>query len=840
MVKKIALVFGILAVLIVGTLVVIPMIYSIDSLRPQVQAAIEKSIRGKVVLGKLSLSLLPSIAVKVDGVTVKAPPPFDKEALATIQSVEVKMPLSSLLGAPYGTLVIGPMKVKMISEGLKSNLAETLPPPKTEVELKAIQTEAKKASALEDTLKGLPAFLGSRIAAARFDFVMEKIDAEIVKLGAPKGDHTRLKNFSVRLSGIGIATDMKLLAEGDVDVAAAGAQISGPIKTTGSVKYRPVGRDHELTMALDNDLKALDLALKPLFHKVSGVAFGASMSGVLTAGIEKTDINLSKLKFQFANVEVEGSVKANMDAIDPTKGEFNANFAVDNFSLAAWGSLVPMVRDFKLGGKVGMAIKTWGPFKNPSVDVAVNLSGVTGSTPTLQKPLSDLNGKIHVTGTATNPKIDIDPFNMKLGSGDISFKMATEGLEAISAKIFVGSNNLDADELLGISPEALLAGAKEKKAALDKKGGKAGAGSTGGEAPSAEVKPGVPLDDALGAMAPMIEAQLDNPMIDKLSASIATDFKKIKIMGALLTNATFNMTFAKRKLTINKTGLDAFGGKVLLEMGLDLNNPKALGYSMNAGMTSVDVGQMVSLYAPKFKNDVSGALTGNFSIAGAGLRKEQLEKSLSGGLKGSFVNGRFSLPFMNLAMDAGEESLKAMADKGGLLGKGAAAAAGAVGKESGKERSKNGGEFKTAKVDSVIKGRQLILSLLEIEFKEEHNRPANFKGKGSVTFDRAINFEGLATVYSENPKFECVRSKANTIETPLRVGGTMDVPKVDYAFTAQTLATVCAKKAGQKAVNTVASKAIDEAAKKMGIKDQKKIEDIKSKAGGALNKLFGH
>jgi len=837
MLKKIAISILVVLVLIIGTLVAVPMFYSIDNLRPQIQAAVEKSIRGKVELGKLSMGLFPSISIKIDGVKVKAPAPFDKEDLAVIKAIEIKMPLSSFLMAPTGTFVIGPTDVKLISRGLKSNLSETLPPPLTTEELKSAQVEAKKASPLSDTLKGLPSFIGSRVAAARFDFVLENLNADIIAEGAPKGDFTKLKSFSAKLSGIGIESDMKLSAKGELDVSASGANVKGPIESQGTLRYKPVSRDHQITLNMKNDLKALDIAFKPLFHKAANVPFGAGLEGVISAGIERTDIQLKKLSFQFANVELEGSLKASTDAIDPTKGEFAANFVVDNFDLAAWGTLVPMVRDFKLGGKVGMTIKSSGPILDPSIDLSVKMKDVTGATPTLQKPISNLNGEIRVSGTAKNPTVEINPFGMKLGSGDLNLRLKTQGVENISLDMFVGSSNLDADELLGITPETMAKAAAEAKKAEAEAAKVAKAEKAAGKA--APVAPGLPLDETLALMAPDLEKQLENPMLDKIKATIKTDFKKIKITGANLTDATFNMTYEKRRLNIAKTGLGAFGGKVLFDMGLDLRNPKAMGYTMNAGLTAVDVGQMTTLYAPQFKNDISGRITGNFNIAGSGLRKEQLAKNLDGGLKGAFDDGRFSLPFMNLALDTIEEVLAEYAKKGGLLGKAANLAGASASKEADKDKPRFNGEFKTAKIDSAIKGREIKLTSLDIEFKEQNNKPASFKGKGLITFDRAVDFEGVATVSSNNPKFECLQVSPGTISVPMRVTGTMDVPKNDYAYSAKVLIGTCAKKAGAQQTQKVAEKAIDEAAKKLGVKDEKKVEEAKKAVGGALKKLFG-
>src|SRR5690606_24076491 len=95
-----------------------------------IETAIEQNIRGDVELGELSFSLFPSIKVMVAGVKVTPPAPFNQQPLATVKTVEFRMPLRSLLMAPQANILVEDPVIALVSSGSEeSNLDATLPEP---------------------------------------------------------------------------------------------------------------------------------------------------------------------------------------------------------------------------------------------------------------------------------------------------------------------------------------------------------------------------------------------------------------------------------------------------------------------------------------------------------------------------------------------------------------------------------------------------------------------------------------------------------------------------------------------------------------------------------------
>ena len=75
--KKIALiVLMVLAVVIVGPAVIIPMLFNVDRYRPQVVAQIQKETGKPVAIGRLDLTILPRVAIRVDDFSLGNPAGF--------------------------------------------------------------------------------------------------------------------------------------------------------------------------------------------------------------------------------------------------------------------------------------------------------------------------------------------------------------------------------------------------------------------------------------------------------------------------------------------------------------------------------------------------------------------------------------------------------------------------------------------------------------------------------------------------------------------------------------------------------------------------------------------
>lgn len=815
--KKIALGLLAVCVVVIGALIVVPFFYSIDQFRPQIQAAVEKQVRGKVELGKLTLKLFPAAIVQVDGVKVTpSAAPFNKEPLATIGLFSVRMPLSSFLTGPQATIVVEKPSILLIQQGEKSNLTALLPEPPAQAAADAAATppqEAAGSQSLDETLKALPPWLSSRVRAARMHFKVVDGTAVVRNLAAPKGDKTEVHALNVAVTDIGLGAPMGLDVSLTPDVVMGDMKVTGPMKTTGKITANPEGKGFRVAMDIDEDMTGLDARMSDLFHKRAGIPFSAGLKGTVVQG-DVIDAKMDEIEFRFGGFKMKGALEAK-NAQDPAKGSVKLSIKSGETTIAPFGTIVPMIADFKMDGKFNMAVDAAGPMLDPTIDLSIAAADVTGSTPQLKHPVTGLTGKIRVQGTSKNPLVTIDPFSMKIASSDMTVKVTTKGLDVINAQVLVGSNRLNLDELLGLEALKVDPLAKKKPGEAPAPAPKA-ANSGGAGAPP----PAAPLDATLNELAPTVEESLKNPMLDKLTASVKVNFKSVQALGAEFTNGTFDLQYAKRTVTIARTGIGGYGGRVDFSGSLALQDPKAMGFDFKAGLANVNVGKMMETHAPNWKDALTGMMNGSFAISGRGLRTAQLEQNLAGGLSGDVKDGKLTLPVVKL-VDAVMSSIP--------QGLGKKAEAEAKGKE-------HHGEFKTMKLVTAIKGRKIDIQDIDVQYDTAGVGAMRFKASGVATFDQQVEITGTAFMSPEVVRVAELRGPSGQIEIPMKMKGPMAEPKPDIGYSMGILGPRIAQNAlkgrATAEVKKVAEKLAPELQKveaKAPEPVKKGIEDLKKK-----------
>jgi len=807
MAKKILIVLGSIVVLFIGALLVAPLFISLDDLRPRIEEEAGKHVRGKVQLGKMSLAFFPSVKVGIDDVRLIAPG-FENDPVAVIKEVEVRMSLLSLLTSPSADVAVEGAAIRLVDKGAESNLDAFLLPPEAAPSPEAAAAQA--APAVGQTLATLPGFVSSRILAARFGFRLEDASVEIVSLATPTGskaapsDRIVVRDIDVKLSDIGLAVPMKLEASLSPDVAMGDLKVGGKVTSSGVITFNPKESDNEVVLQVAVNMNDLELAFGALFGKDKGQELGAGLEGTVLQG-KTLRADLSKLELKLGALAALGKLQVE-NGQDPALATINLDLAAPNVEIAPFGALVPMVKQYKLGGQVDFRMNAQGPALDPKLDILVALKGVRGSTPELQKPLTDLNGRIQVAGTAKNPLVTIAPMSMRIGASDLSVNAKTRGLDPIVADFSLDSKKLDVDELLGL--EAIVVGAPVKK------------DGKGAPVKTTEADPNAPLDQSLQALAPVVEEALKNPMLDQLRVQGAMNVGEIKALGASFTQAKVKLSYANRALNVSQASLNAYKGALNAKMGLGLK-PAALSYDVDADLKGVDLGSVLATHAPGWKKELSGTMSGNFKLNGQGLRKEQLEKHLRGGLNGDIANGHLNLPLNKVVAVVGDKLPSQIVGK--------------VSDESAKYAFD--GVFKKMKLASVIKGRKVELKTLDVQYDSSQSKVGilSFKATGEVDFDRRINLDGVVFVSGGLIPVKELQDKSGNVEIPLRLTGTMSDPKPDIGYTSKILAERAAKGALQGQVKKLTPKVKEKLEEEI---KKKAPKELQKKASDALKKLF--
>lgn len=832
--KKLFIGFFALVVIGIGVLLAIPYFITLDQFRPQIKAQIEKQVRGEVELGPLSLKLFPKVSVQAKGFKVIAPAPFAGEPVVAASEVVFEMPLYALLVAPKATLRIVGVELRVLSRGNQSIITAIMPPPAPDAASGTLpvpptgaagEAAAAPAQALGDLLQGLPGFLSARILAARFDFSLENSSVLLRDLAGPKDEMIELRALNFRLGGIGLKTPMQVLFDTEIAGNMAGAQIGGSISNTGTVTFSPEGKVNVVDIDLKQELNKLDLRYQPFFHKAAGLPFGTNLKGQIRQSPQQIEVNLSQLGLVFGQVVVNGNLRVVTVADLPESGTFETSFKLADFDVGSFGAMVPLIRDFKLAGGISGDIQASGKLLDPKLNMLIQLKGLTGSTPELQKPVSNLNGTVKIGGSLKKAVLRVAPFSMNIGSSDLSAELDVEGLKTFAVKAKASSKLLNVDELLGLNP----ADFKAPPVAEVAKAAASGKGDAGAAQQAAAPAAAMPLDDALAAMAPMVEELLKNDALDLATFQGQLQIGEMKAVGASFKNIKGEATYSNRKFNVNKAGLEAYGGSVVASMGLDLAK-NGFGYSMNAGLNGVQMGQLTRIHAPEWEKEISGAMFGDFQVSGLGLRKEQLEKNLRGSVGGELRGGRISIPVIKLV----GSTLDSLPKIGGQ----------AVSLPEKQKNSRFDGGFKTAVFRAGIVGRRIDLQNLDVEYDNGGN-PSNqlrFQANGTVTFDRQVELLGTVFLSPDLVRVAQWKGKSGMVEIPLKLAGDMSEPKPDYAYTGKVLgdrlignlraeaeakAREAAKREAEKAAKAAADKAAQAIKEKVPEPVKQKVDEVK-------------
>ncbi len=122
--RKAATTAAVVVLALVLAAVVVPRIVSLESLKPRIVAAMEEKTGRRVGLGRISLSLLPGIGVKVTGLTVSGDRRHPDEPLLSVPAGEIRLAIAPLFSgrAEFTTFVLTRPRIlfRMYADGTHS------------------------------------------------------------------------------------------------------------------------------------------------------------------------------------------------------------------------------------------------------------------------------------------------------------------------------------------------------------------------------------------------------------------------------------------------------------------------------------------------------------------------------------------------------------------------------------------------------------------------------------------------------------------------------------------------------------------------------------------------
>jgi uncharacterized protein involved in outer membrane biogenesis len=624
--KKLGIVLGGLIVLVLIAMAVIPMVVDVDKYRPQIVSAVDQNINGKVDLGKLSLSLWGQVRVDVAGVKVTD---LNNRVILSVNDAYLHIPLLPILtGSPEINLKMQSPDVNVFKDkGGKMNLMELT---KSSAAPVANGQPAAKTAPAEPTK--VPAI----VANARLGF--ELLNANVVYKDETTGLSSSFKNLNFVAKDLSLSHPSEIELWSDLDTTMGKAlTVKGPARFTG--KFNPTvanGQLEHYQLTATADFDALEITMPGTFEKKKGVAANADIA--LTGSAKEMHVEKFDVKFFNADIKSSGTISG---LENPATATVQYQVTSNEIELKPWTELVPMLKEYELGGSAKLSAAIGGQVSKLSYQAKLGVKDLTAKSVKLRaEPV--INGSIVV---ATD-QIESLLFTMKAPGNDLTIKGKVLSFIAPQVTLDVTSTGMDLDKLI-VTPEKTVAAQP--------------AASSNGEA-------------ARPAKSEDLDAMLDplrtNSIALKTNATINVDMKMIQAQGTRIDNLQGKMTFRDLTAALDHVSLKVFDGVVKMTASSQLK-PKQPTYHFTADVAGLDLAQAVAAEMAAFKNTVTGKLAMNASGEGASFNPESAKANLK--MKGTFKvqNAEFkSIDVGKMASSALSESLGKIGGKiPGLAGK---------------------------------------------------------------------------------------------------------------------------------------------------------------------------
>lgn len=591
--KKIGIGIGVFLGLLIAIAVIVPLVVDVDKYRPQIVTLANQQINGSLELGKLSLSLWGQIRVEVDGVKLK-----DRQGheLVAVKNAYFHIPFLPILsGSPVLTFKMKQPTVKVVKNRAgKLNLMSLMKEKEAPAPGTAPSTPVTPPPAATPTASGNAPAIPAIAARARLG--IELADALVTYQDEATALSTQVKDFNLMLKDISLSHPTELEVWADLDTQLGKTfRLKGPARLTG--KAQPELRDGKVdhvSLSLNLDMDSVEMAAPGVFEKKKGMATHAEIALV---GSEK-EVKLEKFSFQFFNAKVDahGTITNLASTSGSSSPVVNMDVKSNEIEFKPWVELVPMLKEFELGGAARLEAGARGPTDKLGYTANLAFSNLTAKAPKL-KAQPKLDGVIHVM----TDQVDKILVTFRAPGNDLKIQGKLVSFSKPRLSLDVTSPGMDLDQLIEFPPPA----------AAPAKGTAAPAAPTASAPATSGSKSAAPAQDFDALLAPLRE----NKMLGDFVADLSIGMKLIKAKGVRVTDIGCKMSFKDLAAGIDQCGLKVFSGSINANMHLQMK-PKTPTYQFGTQVAGLDLGQAVASQMALFKDTLTGKA--NFSMTGQG------------------------------------------------------------------------------------------------------------------------------------------------------------------------------------------------------------------------------
>lgn len=776
-IRKVTLVVGAFFAFFVAAAIIIPLVVDVDKYRPQIVQAANENINGKLSLGKLSLSLWGQIHIQIDGLSLSD---VNGNEVVSVKNAFFHLPFFSILaGSPELDLKMQNPTVNVVKD--RSGKLNVLSFVKSTAQPSgAPSTQASPPPGGAPAQPEKPSTVALPSIATRARLGIELRDALLTYLDKATGMSSRVENFNFVVHNISLSRtmDLELWADLNLNMVEKGRttmELHGPAKVTAQATPELSGGKFErLTASFHVDLDQLEINKPGIFMKKKGVA--ANADGALKASPQEASIERFDVKFYNAEVKVSGVI-SNLEAKN-AQGEsmpvVKMNVSSNEISLKPWSEVIPMLKEYDLGGVATFDASADGPSSKLNYRADFALKGVTAKAPHLKsEPTIDAELKI-----ATD-QIEKLSLTMKAPANDLRVTGHMMSFTHPKLDVQVASSGMDLDQLIAFPPPA--AAATKGEAAKASK-------------PEAPASSGGPKEDFDALLEPIRE----NPVLASMVAGVGVNIKMLKAKGVKMTDIVGKLSFHDLTAAIEQFRLGLWGGSIQASMSAQLK-PKTPVYQFKTDIAKLDLREAVTSQMELLKNTVVGTASFSMSGSGSSFNPDPAKVNLKAKGHMKIENAVFAtIDVGKMVSDALNKSMENISSKiPGLKGQGI------------KSLSNTQSKYSLISSDVEISGGKFMAP--NFVAKAEPNQGIDLKGNttvGLVDYSLKASWEIIDTYNMTHARDISVSQGGveiphilaegnNPVRFPIDVGGTVFAPTYSYAQVPAFLGKVALANASQ-------------------------------------------
>ena len=787
---------GLFGLLIVA-IILVPLLVDVDKYRPQIIEVAEQHINGDLEIGKLSLSLWGAITVEVDGLSLADSK--DQPVLAADEVFFDVSFLSLLSGSPAITFRLKEPKINVIkSESGKLNLMTLMKEKPAEPPAES-GNAADKSSSPEATSKSQ---IPSMVANARLG--VEMLEASLSYRDLKTNLTTQVDHLNLVAKNLSLSEPMSIEVWADLNTKMGESlTVVGPVRMSGSASPKLQNSQfEEATAELQFTLDDLVIEMPGTFKKSKGI--GAN--GMASLRVTPKMAEISNLTVNLHNAKLTG--KGQVTGIG---GEMEHSLSLNSnkVDLSAWDSLVAAVKQMEVQGTATLGLTSSGALTDPRYELNANAEKVSFKTP-MVKTRPEIQASLKVIPD----EVESLKASMTAPGTQVNLAGSLKSFTAPRFQFAVTSPGMDLDQWVEFP---------KKEAAAPKEDAPPATTNNSGTAASGNAKSDTADYDA------MLDPLRKNDIARAARGVVTVSIQNLKAKNVTLTPIDAKLTLSQLSLAVEKMQMGVFGGRVGATAQMALL-PKAPTYQFNSSVTALDFKKAIASQFSMFENTVTGK--GNFEIKGDGrsFNPDAAMANLNANGSLRVEGGKFATidvatvaaKVVNEAIDKVAAKIPSLANKKVNPG------------NTESEYEYIGGTF------AIQKG---VFSAPNFAAKAKPNQGLDLEGATSVNLiNKNLQASWLIidrynmtkakdlSVSQSGVVVNQILMKDGVLKFPIKVGGTLSSPAIDYGAAPTYLAEAALANVGK----AVADKAKSEAKKAV----QQKVNEIGNKASKPVKKLL--